>query len=51
MLTGVLKGLQQYLGELTVLPAPDPEEVPHHIALLLAVKLRYVLVRTHDWTV
>ena len=26
------------LGELTVLPTSDPEEIPHHIALLLAIQ-------------
>ena len=38
---------RQYLGELTVLPAPDPQQVSHHIALLLAVELGHVLVGTH----
>ena len=36
-----------YLGELPVLPAPDTEKVSQHIGLLLAVKLRHVLVRSH----
>jgi len=35
------------LGQLPVLPAPDPEEIPHNIALLLPVQLGYVLVGTH----
>jgi hypothetical protein len=33
--------------ELPVLPAADAKEVAHDIALLLAVQLRHVLVRTH----
>merc|ERR1719477_285410 len=35
------------LGELAVVPAPDPEQVAHHIALLLAVHLGHVLVSAH----
>merc|ERR1719471_613606 len=35
------------LGELAVLPAADAEQVPQHVALLLAVKLGHVLVRPH----
>ena len=33
--------------ELPVLPAADAKEVAHDIALLLAIQLRHVLVRTH----
>jgi len=37
-------------GQLAVLPAPDPEQVAHHIALFLAIELGHVLVRSHlDW--
>lgn len=35
------------LGELTVLPDADAQQVPHHLALLLPVQLLYVTVRTH----
>ena len=35
------------LGELAVVPAPDPEQVAHDVALLLAVHLGHVLVRAH----
>merc|ERR550539_563143 len=35
------------LGELAVLPAPDSQQISHHIALLLAVELGHVLVGTH----
>merc|ERR550532_2427237 len=35
------------LGKLAILPAPDSEEIPHDVALLLAVQLGHVLVRTH----
>ena len=35
------------LGELAVLPAADAEQVPQHVALLLAVKLGHVFVRPH----
>ena len=38
---------EHYLGELAVLPASDPEQVAHHVALLLAVELGHVLVSTH----
>ena len=40
-----------YLGKLAILPAPDSEQIPHHIALLLAVQLGHVLVRTHPASV
>ena len=39
-----------YLGELAILPAPDAEQVAHHIALLLPVQLGDVLVSTHPGT-
>ena len=35
------------LGQLAILPAANAEQVAHHIALLLAVQLRHVFVRTH----
>merc|ERR1719333_590726 len=35
------------LGKLAILPTPDSEEIPHDIALLLAIQLGHVLVRTH----
>ena len=35
------------LGELAVLPAAHAQQVPQHVALLLAVQLRHVLVRSH----
>ena len=34
-------------GELPELPAPDPEQEPEQITLLLLVKLLHVLIRTH----
>jgi len=34
-------------SELTVLPASNAKQVAHHVALLLAVQLRHVLVRSH----
>ena len=35
------------LGQLTVLPTTNTQEVSHHITLLFAVQLRHVLVRPH----
>merc|ERR1719167_1642665 len=35
------------LSYLAILPATDSEQVSHHIALLFAVQLGYVLVGTH----
>jgi len=35
------------LGQLAILPAPDPEQISHDIALFLPVQLGYVLVGTH----
>merc|ERR1719430_729636 len=40
-------GSTVHLGKLTILPAPNAEQVAHNIALLLPVQLRDVLVRTH----
>ena len=34
-------------GELPELPAPDPQQKPQQITLLLLVELLHVLVRTH----
>ena len=39
-----------HLGQLAILPAPDAEQIAHHIALLLPVQLRDVLVRPHPGT-
>ena len=36
-----------HLGELPVLPAADPQQVSHHVTLLLPVQLRHVLVGSH----
>merc|ERR1719244_1068656 len=41
-------GTSVNLGELTVLPAPNSQQVTHHITLLLPVELRHILVRPHD---
>jgi len=35
------------LSQLAILPTPDPEQVPHDIALLLPVQLGHVLVGAH----
>lgn len=35
------------LGELTILPDADTQQVAHHLALLLPVQLLHVTVRTH----
>lgn len=40
-------GTTVQLGELTVLPDADAQQVAHHLALLLPVQLLYVTVRTH----
>merc|ERR1719309_628871 len=37
-----------HLGELPILPTPDPEQIAHHIALLLPVEFGDVLVGAHD---
>merc|ERR1719309_168935 len=37
-----------HLGDLAILPTPDPEQVAHHIALLLPVEFGDVLVGAHD---
>merc|ERR1719430_1369134 len=43
-------GSTVHLSELAILPAPDAEQIAHHIALLLPVQLRDVLVRPHPGT-
>ena len=35
-------------SELSELPAPNPQQKAHEIALLLFVKFLHILVRTHD---
>ena len=35
-------------GELAILPAPDPEQVAHNIALLLSVKFGHIFISPHD---